>query len=72
MSVLMAGGGVRGGQVFGKTDAHAEYPDGQPIGPEDIARTVIHAMGVDDLLIQSETDRSLALLDTGRPLVELF
>lgn len=72
MSVLMAGGGVRGGLVFGRTDARAEYPDGQPIGPQDIARTVFHAMGVDGLETRDETDRTLLHLDSGQPLAELF
>lgn len=72
MSVLMAGGGVRGGQVCGRTDARAEYPDGQPIGPEDVARTVFHAMGVDNSQIRDESERPLTLLDTGRPLLEIF
>ena len=40
MSVLMAGGGIRGGSVYGSSDPRAEYPLDNPVGPEDIARTV--------------------------------
>jgi len=35
MSVLMAGAGIRGGQVVGETDARAELPKDRPIRPED-------------------------------------
>ena len=37
MSVLLAGGGIRGGQVYGASDARAEYPHDNPVGPEHIA-----------------------------------
>jgi len=72
MSVLLAGGGTRGGQRFGKTDARAEYPAEQPVGPEDIAKTVYHAMGIDDLTSVDLQGRPFNLLDEGRVLTELF
>jgi hypothetical protein len=46
---LVAGGGIRGGQVYGASDRRAEYPADNPVRPEHIARTVFHAMGIDDL-----------------------
>jgi uncharacterized protein (DUF1501 family) len=72
MSVLMAGGGVAGGQVVGQTDARAEYPDHRPIYPEDITKTVYHAMGITDLSATDALGRSYNLLDEGKPLTELF
>ena len=71
-SVLLAGGGVRGGQVFGTTDKRAEYPDQNPVAPEHIARTVFHAMGIDDLHATDREGRPFHLLDDGRALTELF
>lgn len=71
-SVLLAGGGVRGGQVFGSSDKRAEYPNENPVAPEHIARTVFHAMGVDDLRATDREGRPYHLLDDGRPLTELF
>ncbi len=71
-SVLMAGGGVRGGQVFGKTDARAEYPLEQPLSPADVTKTVYYAMGVTDLQAMDRAGRPVNLLNGGRPLVELF
>src|SRR5262245_26766548 len=46
-SVLLAGGGIRGGQVYGKTDKIAAYPTDSPVSPDDFLATIYHAMGVD-------------------------
>ena len=45
-SVFAAGGGVRGGQVIGASDARGELPIGNAITPEDLARTVCQQMGI--------------------------
>lgn len=72
MSVVMAGGGVRGGQTYGRTDARAEAPAENPVGPEDITRTVYHAMGIENLQTYDLQGRPYNLLEEGRPLVQLF
>ncbi len=71
-SVLLAGGGVRGGRVFGSSDKRAEYPDQNPVAPEHIARTVFHAMGIDDLHAVDREGRPFHLMEDGRALTELF
>ncbi|HYH66359.1 MAG TPA: DUF1501 domain-containing protein [Urbifossiella sp.] len=71
-SVLLAGGGIKGGRVYGTTDRRAEYPDQNPVAPEHIARTVFHAMGIDDLSATDREGRPFHLMDDGRPLTELF
>ena len=71
-SVLLAGGGIKGGQVFGTTDKRAEYPDQNPVAPEHIARTVFHALGIDDLHAVDREGRPFHLMDDGRALTELF
>jgi uncharacterized protein (DUF1501 family) len=60
-SVLVAGGGVRGGQVIGASDKLASEPARRPVRAEDIAATVCHAFGLDP-----------APLTPGRPIGELF
>lgn len=72
MSTLFAGGGIQGGQVFGETDKHAEYPEQTPIHPADIAKTVYYSMGVTDLTAIDGQGRPYHLLEEGRPLRELF
>jgi hypothetical protein len=71
-SIVLAGGGIRGGQTFGKTDEFAEYPVEKIMGPENIAHTVYHAMGIDDLTATDVTGRPFNILEKGRPLTELF
>jgi uncharacterized protein (DUF1501 family) len=72
MSVLMAGGGVRGGQVYGTSDSRGEYPDRNPVAPEDITKTVYYAMGVTDLDAHDPQGRPYNLLADGVPITDLF
>ena len=45
-SAMLAGGGVRGGLVYGASDKQAAYVKDDPVSPEDFAATLLHAMGV--------------------------
>lgn len=71
-TILMAGGGVRGGQTFGASDRFGEYPASQPLTPADITKTVYHAMGINDLTATDTQGRTFNLLETGEPIVQLF
>ena len=46
-SALLAGGGIRGGQVYGSSDKIAAYPKDNPVSPEDFLATIYHALGLD-------------------------
>jgi Protein of unknown function (DUF1501) len=46
-TVMMAGGGVRGGAVYGKSDSQGAYPIENPVGPGDITATLYWALGID-------------------------
>ena len=72
MSVLMAGGGIRGGQVYGSSDRFGAYPDRNPVEPEDIARTVYYAAGISDLSATDPDGRKFNLMESGQPLTQLF
>jgi hypothetical protein len=68
-SALLAGGGVRGGQVYGRSDAHAAYAADLPVSPDDLAATVFHALGIPlDVEMRDAQDRPLPLC-TGKPVV---
>jgi len=69
---LLAGGGVRGGQVFGASDRYAEHPADRPVTPADVTKTVYHAMGIDNLDAFDRQNRPYNLLAEGHPLTELF
>ena len=60
-SVLLAGAGVRGGQVYGSSDRHAAYPSTNPVSPTDLAATIFHCLGIDP--------RAQVTDQQGRPLV---
>lgn len=71
-SVLMAGGGVRGGQVHGSSDASAAYAAETPVSPDDLAATVFHTLGIaPNQEIHDPQGRPLPLC-TGKPLLSLF
>jgi len=72
MSVLFAGGGIQGGQAYGRSDKHAAYPADLPVAPEDIAKTIYHSMGIDDLTAVDKGGRPYNLMAEGKPILELF
>jgi hypothetical protein len=72
MSVLVAGGGVRGGQVYGASDKVAAYPADRKVAPEDVAKTVYHAMGVRDLEATDREGRPFSLIPDGEAILGLF
>jgi hypothetical protein len=47
MFCLLAGGGIKGGQVIGESDAKGEGPKDKPITPDDVAATFYHTLGID-------------------------
>lgn len=46
-TILIGGGGVQGGRVVGASNERAEKPAGDPFGPEDLAATMFHLLGID-------------------------
>lgn len=68
-SALFAGGGIRGGTVYGASDRIGAYPAERAVGPENLAATVYHGLGiVDRLIIRDRLGRPLSLLEDGEPL----
>ena len=72
-SVLLAGGGIRGGQIVGASDAIGAYPKERPITPADIHATIFAALGYDSnqIAYQSSDGRPIPLSD-GTPIGELL
>ena len=71
-TVVMAGGGVPGGQVFGATDEKAAYPTSDKVTQDDIAATVYHLLGIDpETLIRDRQERPFPLA-LGEPIARLL
>ncbi|MCO6458348.1 MAG: DUF1501 domain-containing protein [Pirellulaceae bacterium] len=66
-SGLVAGGGLRGGQVVGASDSKGEYPATRPVTPADLFTTVFHQLG-----IRSPELTSAGLLPQGEVIEELI
>ena len=46
-SVMLAGGGVQGGQIVGRSDALGEFPKERPVTPSDLSATIYTLLGID-------------------------
>ena len=71
-SGLLAGGGIRGGAVYGASDAHAAYPADLPASPQDFAATIYHALGIDPAIQFSDRLGRPVSVCQGRALAPLF
>jgi hypothetical protein len=71
-SVLLAGGGVRGGQVYGSSDASAAYAAERPVRPDDLAATMLEALGVARTQEVPDSQGRPHALCLGRPIAGLF
>ena len=70
-SAILAGCGIRGGAVYGKSDKTASTIESNPVRPEELAATIYHAL---DVPINEPQNNSgiLRPLTTGKPIMELF
>lgn len=72
-SVVLAGGGIRGGQVVGSSDKIGGHPETRPVSPADIHATVYRALGYDSgaITFQSHDGRPIPLSE-GKVISELL
>ena len=73
MSVLIGGGGLKGGQVVGSSDRLGERPASRPLRPGDIHHTIFHVLGIDpELHFNDHTGRPIVAIDHGSVITELI
>jgi uncharacterized protein (DUF1501 family) len=73
LSVLMGGGGVKGGQIVGSTNRLGEVPKDRPLRPGDIHHTIFRVLGVDpEVSFLNHAGRPIAAIDHGAVIEELF
>lgn len=71
-SVALAGGGVRGGTVVGKSDAHAAYPVSGRVEPRDLMATIFHTLGYSPDTEMIDTVGRPFPISRGRVLTEIL
>ncbi len=70
-SIWMAGGGIKGGQVIGRTDELGLTVEDNPVHVHDLQATVLHCMGLDhERLTYRHAGRNFRLTDVGGTVVE--
>lgn len=70
---MLAGGGVKGGQVIGKTDRGGDAATDKPVSVNDLLRTVCYGLGIDaDKENMSNIGRPIRIVDGGQPVKEVF
>ncbi len=67
-TVLLAGGGVKGGHIHGASDKHGAYPDRDPVRPDDLAATMFHLLGINhETEVRDTLNRPLPIA-SGKPI----
>jgi hypothetical protein len=71
-SAMLAGGGIRGGQVFGTSDKHGAFPADNPVTPGAFAATLYHCLGVgSEAMVPDRLGRPVRVME-GEPIQALL
>ncbi|HKI34511.1 MAG TPA: DUF1501 domain-containing protein [Gemmataceae bacterium] len=71
--LMLAGGGIRSGTVFGASDRIGARPSSNPVTPADVVATIYHCLGIaNDLELQDRLSRPFHLVPWGSPIRELL
>ena len=68
---ILAGGGIKGGMVYGESDKIGAYVKDKPVRPQDFSATIYHALGV-PFEARLSKDGVSRPLSTGEPILGLF
>ena len=71
-SVVLAGGGVRGGRVVGSSDQFAAYPRERAVHVSELAATIFHLLGIDPRAQLFDIQGQFHNICDGNPVTELF
>jgi len=72
MSVLLGGGGLKGGQAVGASNSKGEYPAEDPVMPADVLATIYHAFGINtDTAFLNHAGRPIPINNSGKPIRQL-
>ena len=69
---MMAGGGLKTGQIVGATNSKGEHPVDRPLRPFDILATVYHVLGIDhNQTFLDHSGRPVPILGEGEAIKEI-
>ena len=71
-TVLLAGGGVKRGFVYGESDKTASYPMKDPVRPDDLAATIYHLLGIDPHTEVLGANNRPVLISEGNPVTGII
>ena len=67
-TALLAGGGIRGGSVYGSSDKEGAFVKDKPVSPENFGASIYHALGAPTRMPDDLAKR----VSKGEPIMELF
>jgi hypothetical protein len=71
-TALLAGGGIKGGSVYGRSDRTGAFPDRDPVTTGDLAATIYNLLGISHTTeIRDNLNRPLPIA-AGRPVSEII
>jgi len=72
-SIVLAGGGIKKGQIYGSSDATASEPNQDPLTVEDMATTVYNQLGINaDKELMAPGDRPIEIVNGGQVVTDLL
>ncbi len=72
-SIVLAGGGIKRGQIYGSSDATGGEPNSDPLSVEDMSATIYHQLGIDpDKRLISPGNRPIDIVHGGKVVRELL
>jgi hypothetical protein len=72
-SVMLAGAGIRGGTVYGASDAQAAYVKDLPVSTADVCATIYQCLGIDpDMPVYDRSGRPTPVANGGQPIREIL
>jgi uncharacterized protein (DUF1501 family) len=71
-TAMITGGGVPGGKIYGKSDAHGSAPTDSPVHPIELLATIYHGLGIDPATeVLNDLNQPRPLVD-AKPVLGLF
>ena len=71
-TVLLAGGGVKRGFVYGESDKTGAFPTRNPVRPDDLAATIYYLLGIDPHTEVMATGDRPVLISEGAPILDIL